>query len=718
MVKAQSMVLEERIAYEAQRLKLKYFGEERWVCLRTLAEDRVRGSYTGKGILRLGPLHLYQLCGSGGYKRGRGGSGGGKLASDMESGKEASVLELRMVRARGNKCQPHEREKIKSSSSPNNCFTTKDLESTQRERQKIRGINQKFSEDDKRLKRAKGLGSHRSSVRGIGVGRKSPVKSVFKMGRSSVNKVSISGRKNESDSEGDGGLKQFLGFPSQLVSYPLGFDAFREFCKAKGAIREEETELKLVLGELGLSKKKGVESRSKKVVKAQSTRSMTGVNEGTRQTSGDEVAQGKRRRAEPLEGSGEKVSERQSILGDDLKEVEERARLAILQGKEDANHMESELKKLKGELVKNLVQAMTDALKEVKQLKAAHAMAIGQLQEEVDAIKDDTYAEEEEEEVKVLGVEDGLDGVSPQIVFDNQGDDVELHVDGSEKAKLDASRIHEDYALMCDRKFTEQFDRMKEVNENRQDQYVKVYFRLEKLNQVVSDLTSQVEEKDSGIKKGLEDLFEAIECAKNLQHQVDALTVKGKKADTAQYRIQTLERTEELSRSDLNSCRIELERIRQKFIRKDDELRVACDNLSTSEAAAEHLQTALPAKDMEFREMQRRARILDGEIRDKDFLVKRNDDLLMDLPVREVLNAELGMLRARVVEFHAMNLAESEQYIAKLKEVAIRHNRIDADRNAWKDTYVSVKRKLKGLSQNEIPCSKLCQIKDAPVELR
>ncbi|KAF6174364.1 hypothetical protein GIB67_027835 [Kingdonia uniflora] len=179
-------------------------------------------------------------------------------ASDMESGKDASVLELRMVHTRGNKCQPHEREKINSSSSsPNNRFTTKDLESKQRERRKIRGINQEFSEDDKRLKRAKGSRSRRWEYN------------------------SIVRRKLDSSAD----------------SHP-------------------------------------------------------------------------------------------DIKVDDLKEVDERARLAILQGKEDTSQMA------------------------------------------------DTYAEEEEEEVEMLGVMDSLDGVSPQTVFDNQGDDVELPVDGSEKDEI------------------------------------------------------------------------------------------------------------------------------------------------------------------------------------------------------------------------------------------------------------------------------------------
>ncbi|KAF6139414.1 hypothetical protein GIB67_026256 [Kingdonia uniflora] len=255
---------------------------------------------------------------------------------------------------------------------------------------------------------------------------------------------------------------------------------------------------------------------------------------------------GKRMRVDPLGGLGEKAVEGRSVSKDDLKEVEERARLAILQGKEDTNHMvarlvkgiwlgieeqESELKKVKSKLEKNLALAKTDTLKEVKQLKAAHTV------EEVDAIKADTYAEEEEEEAKVLEVVDGLDGVSPQTVLDSQGDDVELPVDGSEKVikemslrindlesrlsikietskallstqaklqvELDASRVREDHALMCNQEFTEQFDRVKEANENWEDQYKKIHFRLDKLNQVISNLTRQVEEIESGIKKGL-----------------------------------------------------------------------------------------------------------------------------------------------------------------------------------------------------------------------
>ncbi|KAF6135577.1 hypothetical protein GIB67_015430 [Kingdonia uniflora] len=294
------------------------------------------------------------------------------------------------------------------------------------------------------------------------------------MGRPSVDVVSTFSRMNESDSEGEG-VEQFLGFPVQLVSYPPGSDAFSEFCKAKGAIggmwgvksiverkgsllgevAEEETELNLILGELGLSRKKKVKSRSKTVVEAQSTRSMTSV---------DKV--------------------------DDLKEVVERVRLAILKE---------------------------------RKIRARWLLILSRgFGSEVDAIKADTYVEDEEEEAEVLGGVDGLDGVSPQTGLDNQGDNVELPEVGSEKVVREMSlRINDlESGLSRERETSKAL--------------------------LSAQAELQVKEKDSGIKKGLKDLSTAIERVENLQRQVDTLVVKGKQADIAQYRIQALEQTEEL----------------------------------------------------------------------------------------------------------------------------------------------------------------------------
>ncbi|KAF6166186.1 hypothetical protein GIB67_023896 [Kingdonia uniflora] len=178
---------------------------------------------------------------------------------------------------------------------------------------------------------------------------------------------------------------------------------------------------------------------------------------------------------------------------DNLKEVEERARLAVLQGEEDTSKMvtrlvkgiwlgieeeKNELKKANIELEKELARSRADALKDVMQLKASHAVAIGQLKvetkvnldemveeydrlgchlmlkgysdEEVDDIKADTYVkEEDEEEAEAVGIVDGLDGISCQTVLDNEGDNVELPEGGSEKVVREMSlRINDlEYGL-------------------------------------------------------------------------------------------------------------------------------------------------------------------------------------------------------------------------------------------------------------------------------
>ncbi|KAF6169790.1 hypothetical protein GIB67_034182 [Kingdonia uniflora] len=187
-------------------------------------------------------------------------------------------------------------------------------------------------------------------------------------------------------------------------------------------------------------------------------------------TGSGEFAKDKRRRVEPSGESGEKVAEGRSATVDNFKEVEERARLAVLHREEDTSKMiarlvkgtwlgieeeKSELKKSNVKLEKELTRSRTDSLKEVMQLKASHVVAISQLQVEtkanldemvverdrlgrhlmlkgyseevVDAIKADTYAkDEDEEEVEVVGIVDGLDGISRQTVLDNQGVDIKL----------------------------------------------------------------------------------------------------------------------------------------------------------------------------------------------------------------------------------------------------------------------------------------------------
>ncbi|KAF6167746.1 hypothetical protein GIB67_017241 [Kingdonia uniflora] len=210
----------------------------------------------------------------------------------------------------------------------------------------------------------------------------------------------------------------------------------------------------------------------------------------------------------------------------------------------------SELKKVNVELENELARSRADALKDVKQLKASHAVAIGLLQvetnanldeiveerdrlgrhlmlkgyyeEEVDAIREDTYVEEEDEEkAEAVGVMDGLNGVSRKTVLENQGDDVDLPEGGSEKVVREMSLRINDL----------EFGLAREIETSKA------------LLSAQAEL--QIEEKDSEIKKGLKELSVATERTLRLQCQVDALAMKGKQADMAQYRIQALKQSEE-----------------------------------------------------------------------------------------------------------------------------------------------------------------------------
>ncbi|KAF6147285.1 hypothetical protein GIB67_009768 [Kingdonia uniflora] len=92
------------------------------------------------------------------------------------------------------------------------------------------------------------------------------------------------------------------------------------------------------------------------------------------------------------------------------------------------------------------------------------------------------------------------------------------------------------------------------------------------------------------------------------------------------------------------------------MIENDNEMKAARENLSASEAAAEHLYIALPAKDMEFRAMQRKY----------DGLNERVARLKTELTKK--LNAEIERLRAQVPDLEAINQAESTKANKKLED--------------------------------------------------
>ncbi|KAF6167864.1 hypothetical protein GIB67_027642 [Kingdonia uniflora] len=86
------------------------------------------------------------------------------------------------------------------------------------------------------------------------------------------------------------------------------------------------------------------------------------------------------------------------------------------------------------------VQANLDEMVEERDRLGRHLMLKGYSEEEVDVIKADTYVEEgDDEEVEVVVVVDGLNGVFHQTVPDNQGDGTELPEGDNEKALSEMS---------------------------------------------------------------------------------------------------------------------------------------------------------------------------------------------------------------------------------------------------------------------------------------
>ncbi|KAF6148827.1 hypothetical protein GIB67_014198 [Kingdonia uniflora] len=309
--------------------------------------------------------------------------------------------------------------------------------------------------------------------------------------------------------------------------------------------------------------------------------------------------------------------------------------------------------------------------KKIRQLKASHAMAIGQLQvetnanldemieecdrlghhlmlkdyfeEEVDAIKADTYVkEEDDEEAEAVGIVDGLDGVSRQTVLDNEGDDIELPKGGSEKVELDSSHSREDDVLMWDREFVEQFDRMKEV-----------------------------EEKDAKINKRLKELAEVTECAEKLQRRVDVLAVKG----GSRTEVKT-----PLVQGDVVKFSGRIRKLESDVSRIQGHVQKGNTNLRECQ---HKLDTALI-----------REKVLEGEIKAKESLVKRKEELLKDILARDELNPEIRRLRARVVDLEAMYLAESAKYTKKLEENIIYHAKVDAEMTEQKNEYARLESRL------------------------
>ncbi|KAF6140224.1 hypothetical protein GIB67_000272 [Kingdonia uniflora] len=284
-----------------------------------------------------------------------------------------------------------------------------------------------------------------------------------------VSVASTSGRLVKSDirtsgSEEEGGVDKFLGFPRRLVSYPPRSDAFKEFCKARASIGSRWGRGKARLAALHGEEEMGrMGARLMKEI-------CLGVEE--------ERTELKRKKVELKRN----VARLKSNLSKEGKRMEALKASQIV-----------EINKLQAEAKVNLEEVVAE-----RDRLGRHLMSKGYSEDEVDAIRADTYVEEDEDEEAedvVVSVVEGLDGVSPQTVRGSQGDynkcpelenkkelkdiclrikdlKVELAMERETTAsllssqaelqvKLESTCLREDEARQCNQEFAEEYDRMR-----------------------------------------------------------------------------------------------------------------------------------------------------------------------------------------------------------------------------------------------------------------
>ncbi|KAF6167547.1 hypothetical protein GIB67_031748 [Kingdonia uniflora] len=398
-----------------------------------------------------------------------------------------------------------------------------------------------------------------------------------------------------------------------------------------------------------------------------------------------EVVKEKRRRVKPSGESGNKVAKGRPTTVDDLKEVEERTRLAALHGEEDTSKM------LQVEARANL-----DEKAEEHDNLGCHLMLKGYSEEEVDAIKVDTYVEEgNDEEVEVVGVVDGLDGVFHQTVLDSQWDNTKLLEGDNEKVELDSARSREDDVLECNREYLEELDRIREANKNRDDQHVKVHFKLLEVTQAIFDLNHKVEEKDA---KGLKELVEMTEHVAKHQSRVDALMVKSSEAVAEHLHITLPAKDMEFRKmqpryNDLNErvVRLKTKLVQATTCGKKTEAR------ERSEGSKTEVKALLDRGDVVSQKLDTaliREKVLEGEIKAKETLMKMKEELLKEIPASDELSVKIERLRAQVVDLGAQNLGESAKYIKKLEENTVHDSQVKWEMAHQKYMYARLELRL------------------------
>ncbi|KAF6167808.1 hypothetical protein GIB67_027586, partial [Kingdonia uniflora] len=113
------------------------------------------------------------------------------------------------------------------------------------------------------------------------------------------------------------------------------------------------------------------------------------------------------------------------------------------------------------------------------------------------------------------------------------------------QVELESALFREDEIRQCSQEFVEEFDRMRNANEDREDQHVKVDIKFVEATQTADDLAQKIEGKDTEISKGKKEIVEMKEHATKLKSPNDAVITKSSDANMARYCIQALEKLEE-----------------------------------------------------------------------------------------------------------------------------------------------------------------------------
>ncbi|KAF6167848.1 hypothetical protein GIB67_027626 [Kingdonia uniflora] len=473
-------------------------------------------------------------------------------------------------------------------------------------------------------------------------------------------------------------------------------------------VAQEGVKLEIVLKELGIKRNKRANNRFEKVQKSQMKKLMTGAEASKKRGADGEkpphllkatdldftdVPKATMSSKLVMKFSKKKTGKRGSASGttgsDELRAVEDRVRLAARKGTEEMSaYAQLKLGKMTASLLKGICLRIEEGKTELKNGKVelekrtrAQLLLVRYSKAEVRAIMDGTYIEEDEVEENVPGVVGGLDGVSPRTELENQGED-------NEKVELESTRLSEQETLQYNQEYVVEFDRIREANEDREDQYVKVHFKFVEATQIVDDLTRKIEEKDAKIKKGQKELAEAKEKTKKLKSQNDVLMVKSKEADMARYsksEIAVDQLSESLLAKDTNFWMVQrrCDKLNERVAQLMADLATA--NLPVRKAEAggwskkkkARIKAHVQRGNEYLRESQGkldialgRERELEGVIRGKDQLIGKKDELLKKSPAGKSTgkDKELEELRAQLPELSVTSKAEQDKAAEKVAE--------------------------------------------------